>query len=912
MLSPALVIAASFAYLLLLFAVAYWADRRAQLGRSVIANPWTYALSLAVYCTAWTYFGSVGRAASGGVWFLPIYLGPTLVMLLGWIVLRKMIRIAKAYRITSIADFIASRYGKSPLLAGLVTLIAVVGIVPYIALQLKAVSAGYALLTVPGGVAEAAHWSRDSAFYVALVLAGFAMVFGARHLDTTERHEGMVAAIAFESVVKLVAFLMVGFFVVYGLFDGLGDLFARAQAVPQLQQLLRLEQGGQFAWAQWFGLMLLSMFSVVFLPRQFQVMVVENVREDHLRRAVWVFPLYMLLINLFVLPIALGGLLYFGAGQADAENFVLSLPLAAGQHALALFAFVGGLSAATGMVIVETVAVSTMVSNELVLPLLLRWRHLRNSGGQDFTRLLLGIRRAAILGVLVLGYVYFHLAGEAYALVSIGLISFAAVAQFAPVVLGGMYWKGGTRLGALAGLLAGFLMWAYTLMLPSIAKSGWLDMGFIAQGPWGLAWLRPEQLLGLQGFDGLTHSLFWSMLANVVAYVGVSLWRAPSGREASQALLFVDVFERTAGSSPVFWRGRANTQDLLRLCERFLGAAKAQALLDGYAQRVGVRNAQALRPDARLVQFVETQLAGAVGSASARALVASVAEEETLSPEDVLRILDEASQIRAYSRALEDKSRSLEQATAELRAANEQLQSLDRLKDDFMSSVTHELRTPLTSIRALAELMQDDAGMPQAQRQQFVGIIVAETERLTRLVNQVLDMAKIESGHAEWHVAPVDMRALVERAVATTAEVFRERAAQVQVQLPDEAPVLQADPDRILQVLLNLLSNAAKFVPSPGGQVQVRLASDAQGVTVCVQDNGPGVQPGHEAMIFDRFHQTDLGVQVAHGTGLGLPISRHIAEHFGGRLWLEPSAQPGACFCFWLPLPTEPIGDKTP
>ena len=229
-----------------------------------------------------------------------------------------------------------------------------------------------------------------------------------------------------------------------------------------------------------------------------------------------------------------------------------------------------------------------------------------------------------------------------------------------------------------------------------------------------------------------------------------------------------------------------------------------------------------------------------------------------------------------------------------------------------MSSVTHELRTPLTSIRALAELMQDDAGMPAAQRQQFVGIIVSETERLTRLVNQVLDMANIESGHAEWHVAPVDMRALVERAVATTAEVFRERAAQVQVQLPDEAPVLQADPDRILQVLLNLLSNAAKFVPSPGGQVQVRLVPDAQGVTVCVQDNGPGVQPGHEAMIFDRFHQTDLGVQVAHGTGLGLPISRHIAEHFGGRLWLEPGAQPGACFCFWLPRQAPSSGDKNP
>ena len=913
MLSPALVISASFAYLLLLFAVAYWADRRAQQGRSVIANPWVYTLSLAVYCTAWTYFGSVGRAASGGVWFLPIYLGPTLVMVLGWIVLRKMIRIAKTYRITSIADFIASRYGKSPLLAGLVTLIAVVGIVPYIALQLKAVSAGYALLTATEGSVAAlpVHWSQDSAFYVALVLAGFAMVFGARHLDTTERHEGMVAAIAFESVVKLVAFLSVGFFVVYGLFDGLADVFARARAVPELQQLLRLEQGGQFAWAQWFALMVLSMFSVAFLPRQFQVMVVENVHETHLRRAVWAFPLYLLLINLFVLPIALGGLLYFGAGQTNAENFVLSLPLAAGQHALALFAFVGGLSAATGMVIVETVAVSTMVSNELVLPLLLRWRRMRSSEGQDLSRVLLGIRRAAILGVLVLGYVYFHLAGEAYALVSIGLISFAAVAQFAPVVLGGMYWKGGTRQGALAGLLAGFLMWAYTLMLPSIAKSGWLDTGFIADGPWGLAWLRPEQLLGLAGFDGLTHSLFWSMLVNMVAYVGVSLWRVPSGQEASQALLFVDVFQRTSTSSPVFWRGRANTQDLLRLCERFMGPAKARALLEGYAERTGVRQVQALQPDARLVQFVETHLAGAVGSASARALVASVAQEDTLSPEDVLRILDEASQIRAYSRALEGKSLSLEHATAELRAANEQLQSLDRLKDDFMSSVTHELRTPLTSIRALAELMQDDSDMPAPQRQQFVSIIVAETERLTRLVNQVLDMAKIESGHAEWHVGPVDLRALVQRAVATTAEVFRERAAVVRVELPPAVPVLQADPDRILQVLLNLLSNAAKFVPSPGGKVQVTLTQDKNGLTVSVQDNGPGVQPGHETMIFDRFHQTELGAQVAHGTGLGLPISRHIADYFGGRLWLQPTDPPGACFCFWLPFAPLISGDAT-
>jgi len=904
MLAPALVIGASFAYLTLLFAVATFGDWRAAEGRSIIDNPWTYALSLAVYCTAWTYFGSVGRAASGGVWFLPIYLGPTLAMVLGWMVVRKMIRIAKTYRITSIADFIGSRYGKSPLLAGLVTLIAVVGIVPYIALQLKAVSAGYALLTaLPGtDVVAATHWSQDSTFYMALALAGFTMVFGARHLDSTERHEGLVAAIAFESVVKLVAFLAVGLFVVYGMFNGLEDLFARARAVPKLAGLLRLEQGGNFAWTQWFALTLLSMLSVVFLPRQFQVMVVENVRESHLRRAVWVFPLYLLAINLFVLPIALGGLLYFGSTPMNADHFVLSLPLAAGQPALALLAFIGGLSAATGMVIVETIAVSTMVCNELVVPLLLRTRHFQLDAGHDLTRALLGIRRAAILGVLVLGYVYYHLAGEAYALVSIGLISFAAVAQFAPAVLGGMYWKGGTRRGALMGLLAGFLMWAYTLMLPSLAKSGWLDNAFLTQGLWGLTWLRPEQLFGLQGLDNLTHSLFWSLMVNAGAFVGLSLWRAPSGQEASQALLFVDVFERTSASSPVFWRGNAKVPDLLRLCERFLGADKAHALFGGYARQSGARDVKTIVPDARLVQFVETQLAGAVGSASARVLVASTVDEETLTTDDVLRILDETSQLRAHSLALEEKSASLERATAELRAANEQLKSLDRLKDDFMSSVTHELRTPLTSIRALAELLRDDPKIELAQRCKFIEIIVSETERLSRLVNQVLDMAKIESGHAEWHTETINMADLVRQAVVTTAEMFRERQIEVALSLPETSPVLLADPDRLMQVMLNLLSNAAKFVPVPGGRVGVSLRSDDSGVTVAVQDNGPGVPTDQQALVFERFRQGGDASNRPQGTGLGLPISRQIVAHFGGRLWLESTPPQGACFLFHLPI----------
>ena len=908
MLSAPLVVGASFAYLLLLFAIASLGDRRGAEGRSVIGNAWVYALSMAVYCTAWTYFGSVGRAASGGIWFLPIYLGPTLAMVLAWMVVRKMIRIAKSYRITSIADFIGSRYGKSPLLAGLVTLITVVGMVPYIALQLKAVSVGYAVLTTPLGQPLEPHatWWSDSTMYFALALAGFTVVFGARRLDASERHEGMVAAIAFESVVKLLAFVAVGVFVTYGLFDGMADIFQRARAVPSLARLLAGDPDQPFAYGQWFSLTLLAMLSVIFLPRQFQIMVVENVDERHLRRAAWVFPTYLLLINVFVLPIALGGSLLFGPGKMDPEAFVLSLPLAFGQPMLALLAFVGGLSAATGMVIVESIAVSSMVCNDLVMPLLLRTRRFNARSAGDLTRLLLGIRRTAIFVILLLGYTYFHLAGEAYALVSIGLISFAAVAQFAPAMLGGMYWRGGTRQGAQAGLLLGFALWIYTLMLPSIAKSGWLATDFLVRGPWGIGWLKPERLLGLGGLDNLTHSLFWSLAANAGAYVVLSLRRGPSAAEASQALLFVDVFQRTRKSEPVFWRGRARVQDLLSLVGRFMGAERAARLFNSYAHQAGAAQIDQIRPDAQLVRYVETQLAGAIGSASARVMVASVVEEEALALDDVLQILDEASQLRAHSIELEEKSLSLERATTELRAANEQLKSLDRLKDDFMSSVTHELRTPLTSIRALAELMADDAQMPVPQRQQFLGIIVGETERLSRLVNQVLDMAKIESGHAQWHNTEIDLGRLLSQAVQTTAEMFRERGAGLELEIPAQPVLLKADPDRLMQVMLNLLSNAAKFVPQQAGKVEVVLSTGPHGPRVSVHDNGPGVPAAQKALIFEKFRQGGDAANRPQGTGLGLPISRQIVEHFGGRMWIEESAGQGACFVFALPWDTLP------
>ena len=375
MLTTKIILLVAFGYMGLLFAIAYLADRRAAQGRSIISNPYIYALSLAVYCTAWTFYGSVGRAAAGGLDFLPTYIGPTLLCALGWVVLRKIIRISKIHRITSIADFISSRYGKSGTLGSMVAIIAVLGIIPYIALQLKAISMSfniinqYPLIVMPRYVAHMTVL-KDTAFYVALLLALFAILFGTRHLDATERHEGVVAAIAFESIVKLLAFLCVGVVVTYGMFQGLDDLFAKVSALPRLQELFisDIRTGHYFGWSLE---IILSMLVLVCLPRQFQVIAVENVNEDHLQKAMWLFPLYLLAINLFVLPIAFGGSLYFTAG-VDADTFVLTLPIALRHAALALLVFIGGMSAATGMVIMATVALSTMICNDLVMPVLLR------------------------------------------------------------------------------------------------------------------------------------------------------------------------------------------------------------------------------------------------------------------------------------------------------------------------------------------------------------------------------------------------------------------------------------------------------------------------------------------------------------------------------------------------------------
>lgn len=913
MFEPYLIVLIAVGYIGILFAVAHYSDKRADEGRSLTNNPYVYALSLAVYCTAWTFYGSVGRAASTGVGFLPIYLGPTLMAALWWFVLRKIIYISKANRITSIADFIASRYGKSTLLGGIVTIIAVIGIIPYISLQLKAVSISVTLLWHYPDLSLPALSEipvlRDTGFYVALMMAAFAILFGTRNIDVTEHHQGVVVAIAFESLVKLLAFISVGIFVTFGVFKGFNDLFGQAVQYPELQALFTIGDGPHF-YEDWAWLIFLSMMAIMFLPRQFQMAVVENVNERHLNTAIWLFPLYLLLINLFVLPIAFAGRLYFPNGQAIPDMFVLLMPMVHDQALLTVIVFIGGLSAATGMIIVETIALSTMVSNDLLMPTLLQIPSLHMAERQDLPALLLRIRRGAIIVVVLLGYTYFRLTGEAFTLVSIGLMSFAAVAQFAPLILGGIYWKNGTRLGALIGLLAGFTVWAYTLPLPSLVQAGWLSGSFIEQGPFGITALKPYALFGLTSLSPVSHSLFWSMLANVAGYVGGSLIGRQSVIEHRQAKLFVDVYRQVVQEGQIhLWSGAASVLDLQMLLQRFIGRRRTNEALAEYAQEQGVESVEALEATPELVEFAEKLLAGTIGAASARVAIASIVKEEPISVGEIIHMLDETSQIVTYSRRLEQKSRELEATTAELQAANERLKELDKLKDEFISTVTHELRTPLTSIRALTEILYDNPELNNDRRTHFLSIVLKESERLSRLINQVLDFAKIESGTFEWNLSEVDLRDVVQDALSSTQQLFQDENIRLDVETSEDVPPIVADRDRIMQVLLNLLSNAVKFTDD---WVAVRLQVEQDCLRLDVSDNGQGISPDRQEVIFEKFRQENKKVPgKAMGTGLGLPISRHIINHFGGELWVESEPGEGATFSFTLPLSTaQPVAEE--
>jgi Na+/proline symporter len=598
-------------YLLLLFAIARYADQRKHLGKSIVANPYVYALSLCVYVSAWTFYGSIGRAASTGLEFLPIYLGPVLAMTLGWIVIRKMIRVSKENRLTSISDFLSFRYGRSYAIGAVVAVLSLIMVTPYVALQLIAISTSLEILT---GSNILLGFPAESKLVVALLLGAFAVIFGARHLDPMERHEGLIAVVAFESLVKLVAFLLVGIFVAYGIFGGYGNIMN--QMVDQASHNQAYADLMDVDYPLWFSLTLISFFAILFLPRQFHVMVVENCEEKHLKKAMWLFPLYLLLINLFVPAIAWGGLLLNTGGLKDA--FIINIPYTHDQGLLSLFVFIGGMSAATAMILIESVAVGTMLLNDLELPYILG--HIKKQ--KNLAGILLNTRRLNILLVVLLGYLYSR--AVAYQILAdIGIVSFLAASQLAPVALGGLYWKRGNREGAMAGLISGFLLWAYTALIPTVAGNNGVLANLVRDGPFGVAFLKPTDLFGLD-LDPWTNSVYWTLLVNCSLYVLVSLITKPSLEETAIADCFTNACHEEA-QAPDHERRvirQGTVEELEATLALYIGKETAKMQVDDYLEHLGTsrEKIEAWQLLELWDQFEKT-LTGSVGPSATRMIV---------------------------------------------------------------------------------------------------------------------------------------------------------------------------------------------------------------------------------------------------------------------------------------------------
>ena len=878
-------IGVSFAYVIFLFAIAFYAERAAALGRrGWLGSPLVYTLSLSIYCTAWTFYGAVGYAARSGMEFVTIYLGPSLVMIGWWWVLRKLVRIGRAQRVTSVADLISARYGKSNLLAIVVTIMAVVGVTPYIALQLQSVTLSLAIFAGPDGTSSFSQ--PGAAFWIAVGLAIFTVLFGTRNLNTNERHDGIVIAIAVEAGVKLVALIAVGVFVVWGIAGGIGPMMERIDTSP-------IGEWGVDP-NRWVALTALSAAAFLCLPRMFQVLVVENQDERHLQTASWAFPLYLMLMSLFVVPIAVIGLDLMPAGS-NPDLFVLTVPLAEGQIGLATLSYLGGFSSATSMVIVATLALATMVSNHIVMPV---WLSVHGNGASvsgDVRNVIIFARRTSIMVIIGFGYLYYRLSGGGAALAAIGLISFVGVAQFLPAMLGGIFWRGATRTGALSGLIVGFIIWVYCSLLPSFGSGAILSLEIFENGPWGVSFLRPLALYGIEGMDATVHAMVWSLTLNTFAFIVMSLLTFPNPLERLQGAQFVNVFNHSTQTRG--WEATlATSEDLMIMSQRILGPTEAQNLFRVEARKQGMHG-YLPEPTQAFLQNLERELSASVGAATAHAMISQLVGGASVSVQDLMAVADESAQILEYSNQLETKSDELARTARQLRDANDKLTALSVQKDAFLSQISHELRTPMTSIRSFAEILLDTEGLGKLEKTEYASIIHGETIRLTRLLDDLLDLSVLENGQVNLNVENGRLSKVLEKAILT-AEAVDIRQLKITRRHLDEAITLKTDLDRLNQVFINLITNAQKYCDADEPTLTVEVLLSDEIVSIVFADNGTPIPVSSRAVIFEKFariEETESG-----GAGLGLAICKEIMIRLGGDIRYVPNLS-GNAFIVDLP-----------
>lgn len=849
-------------YLGFLFFIAHTAEKRR--GLFWMNNPYVYSLSLAVYCTAWTYYGSIGVAANSGLEYLAIYIGPVIIIP-SWIYInKKIIRISRVNKISSIADFISLRYGNSRSLGAVVAILCMIAIIPYIGLQIKAISETFHLLT---NTIENSSIFLDTATYAVLIIALFSSYYGTRYVDASEKRLGIISAVAVESFLKLVFFIVLGIFVVYGVFNGFDDIYEKASLLPDFSQKNTFK--GIEGSANWFLLSMLSMTAIFLLPRQFHSAIIENRKEKHIHTAIWVFPLYMLLMNIFVFPIAWGGKVLFAGGHVNPEFFSILIPQKFGNAVISTMVFFGGLSACISMIIISSISLSVMLSNNIMIPY--GWLdRFKIKNENDNTKTIVHIRKFGIFILIIAGFIFYKYILNSSSLFQIGMISFVLIAQLAPSFFGAIFWRRGTYSGAISGIIVGVFICYLNLVLPNYFPQ--INDSFIFN------------FFKIPYLSSIPNIFFWSILANVALYCIVSVSMMANYRERNFAEIYVDIDEYIQNHENAYiWKGTANISDIQKILVRFLGESKTKQALKIFNLKYNISD-ETNTADARFIKFSENLLSGRIGTASAKILIEGVTKEDKISLPEVLKILEESRENILLNKQLKEQSHQLLQLSDKLRNANENLMFKDKQKDDFLDSVAHELRTPITAIRATSEILLDDDEMPSEIKNEFLENIISESDRLAEIINDILYLDKLEAGTLPLQIKEYNLLETYRKASKPLYHLFEQRNlhhSEVNLLYHFE---LEYDEFKMIQVFQNILGNALKFT-NEEGVIQTKFKEDDRHVIISIFNTGKKIPEEDLEYIFDKFYQSrNQNIRKPSGSGLGLAICRKIIEAHHGKI----------------------------
>jgi signal transduction histidine kinase/Na+/proline symporter len=874
-------------YLALLFLVAHLAEKKKS--KLWINNPYIYALSLAVYCTAWTYYGSIGVAATSGLNYLPIYIGPIMVIP-AWIYTNtRIVRIARVNKISSVADFISLRYGNSRSFSAIITIVCLLAIVPYIGLQIKAISETFHLVTE---TSMSQNILTDNATFVVVLIALFASYYGTKYVDASEKRLGIISAIALESFLKLFFIIILGIFVIYFVFDGFSDIYEQASKFEDFKQ--KNTFNGTEGAMNWMVLCLISGTAICILPRQFHTAIIENRQEKHIKTAIWFFPLYLLIFTIFIFPIAWGGRLIFNGQNVNPEFYSILIPQHFNNTWITVFVFLGGLSSSISMIIISAITLSIMLSNNLIIPYGLLGKFKSENEVQN-TRNITNIRKFSIFALVIMAFVFYKYFILKTSLDSVGLISFVVIGQLAPAFFGAIFWRRGTYKGAVIGLLAGLTICYFGLIIPQYYFSYNQELKGILREMYDSFDFFKISFLGR-----IPQIFFWSMLVNTGLFAIISVSVKGNYRERNFAELYVDIDKYIQNHENAFiWRGTAYVSDIKNILERFLGKTKTEQALRIFNLKYNI-DSQTETADSRFIKFSENLLAGRIGTASAKILIEGVTKEDKISLKEVLNILEESKENIILNKKLTEQSQELQKLSNDLRTANQSLIIKDRQKDDFLDSVAHELRTPITAIRSAGEILADDDDIPLDIKKEFLNNIITESDRLSEIINDILYLDKLQHGEIALHIQQNNIVETYKKALNPLLHLIQQKNIHLsEVNLLNQY-LFEYDEARMIQLFQNILGNALKFTDEQG-TIQTKLSEKENQLIIKIFNTGKHIPEEDLEMIFDKFYQSkNQNILKPTGSGLGLAISKKIIEAQGGTIKAENSGL-GVTFTVTLP-----------